>query len=68
MSACSNCGIKIGCSCQRRTASDGTPVCSSCVNTYEEKLKNNAQKKQSTQSSNNVWGKDRYNTLNKFVR
>jgi hypothetical protein len=65
MSACSNCGIKIGCSCQRRTASDGTAVCSSCVIDYEQKLKSNTQQ---TESSNEVWGKDRYKNLNKFIK
>jgi hypothetical protein len=68
MSACSNCGIKLGCSCQRRTASDGTSVCSSCVIAYEEKLKTNAQQKESIQQNANIWGNNRYNNLQKFVK
>jgi hypothetical protein len=40
---CSNCGSVISCGCQRRTASDGTPVCSSCVSVYEQKFQTNLQ-------------------------
>lgn len=38
MSACSNCKITLGCSCQRRTASNGVPVCTSCIGAYEASL------------------------------
>lgn len=68
MSACPNCGIKLGCSCQRRTASDGTSVCSSCVIAYEEKLKTNKPKQNVVQSEPVVWGKDRYKNLDKFIK
>jgi hypothetical protein len=36
---CTNCGAKLGCSCQKRTASDGRPVCASCIAAYEAGLK-----------------------------
>ena len=38
-SKCTNCGRIITCGCQKRTASDGTSVCSSCIVAYEAKLK-----------------------------
>lgn len=40
MSTCSNCGNKLGCSCQKRVASDGKPVCANCITAYETHLKN----------------------------
>jgi hypothetical protein len=39
MSVCSNCKAKLSCGCQRKTASDKTPVCSNCIGQYETKLK-----------------------------
>jgi hypothetical protein len=39
MSACSNCKTRLSCGCQRRTASNGQPVCSNCITNYEAKLK-----------------------------
>ncbi|HOK59505.1 MAG TPA: hypothetical protein PK432_00830 [Candidatus Dojkabacteria bacterium] len=33
------CGNKLGCSCQRRRASDGTMRCTKCIAAYEAKLK-----------------------------
>jgi len=45
MSACLNCGSKLGCSCQKRVASDGKSVCATCITAYETSLKNkNVQK------------------------
>ena len=35
---CSNCKTQLSCGCQKRTASDGKQVCSSCLTTYEQKL------------------------------
>ena len=35
---CQNCGTKLSCGCQKRTATDGKDVCSSCLNTYENNL------------------------------
>jgi hypothetical protein len=41
MSTCPNCKARITCGCQRRTASDGKQVCSSCLTQYNTKaLKN----------------------------
>jgi hypothetical protein len=37
---CQNCKSKLSCGCQKRTASNGTPVCSVCLLTYENSLKN----------------------------
>jgi hypothetical protein len=41
---CANCGSKMTCSCQQRTASDGKSVCSNCVTAYEASLRPNATK------------------------
>lgn len=67
MSACPNCGNQLSCGCQRRRASDGSTVCSSCLSAYESKLQNN-KKQEPTEPQNNIWGKDRYKNLNKFVK
>lgn len=32
------CGTQITCGCQRRTASDGSARCSSCIDKYEASL------------------------------
>jgi hypothetical protein len=39
MSACLNCGTKLSCGCQKRTASDGKSVCGTCLAGYESNLK-----------------------------
>tara|TARA_R100001460_G_scaffold82449_1_gene123429 strand:+ start:538 stop:681 length:144 start_codon:yes stop_codon:yes gene_type:complete len=36
---CTNCGRRLSCGCQRRKASNGIQVCSSCITAYEAKLK-----------------------------
>jgi hypothetical protein len=36
---CSNCNSAITCGCQKRVASDGKQVCTSCLQAYEEKIK-----------------------------
>jgi|GEM_PF-3217764 len=36
---CSNCKTTLGCSCQRKTASNGVSVCNTCLATYEASLK-----------------------------
>ena len=36
---CPNCNTKLSCGCQQRKASDGKQVCSSCIQSYEAKLK-----------------------------
>ena len=35
---CPNCNAPLSCGCQKRTASDGKQVCSSCVAAYERKI------------------------------
>jgi uncharacterized protein YbaR (Trm112 family) len=42
---CPNCNSPLSCGCQKRTASDGKQVCTSCLNAYEEKLKQEKEKK-----------------------
>lgn len=39
MALCNNCKSKLSCGCQKRTASDGKPVCANCVAAYEKSLK-----------------------------
>ena len=36
---CQNCNSPISCGCQKRVASDGKQVCSSCLDAYERSLK-----------------------------
>ena len=43
-SKCPNCGKQLSCGCQRRTASNGKAVCTSCIAAYEAKLKGNLNK------------------------
>lgn len=44
MSACSNCKTKLSCGCQKRTASNGVSVCSTCISQYEADIKSKIQK------------------------
>jgi transcription elongation factor Elf1 len=66
MSTCLNCGKKLSCGCQKKTASDGKSVCSSCLTQYNESLKQTPVVRSAPQE--NTWGKDRYNNLNKFIK
>lgn len=36
---CPNCNTRLSCGCQKRTASDGRQVCSSCIQSYEARIK-----------------------------
>lgn len=36
---CPNCGTLITCGCQRRTASNGTQCCQTCIGTVEANIK-----------------------------
>ena len=36
---CLNCNMKLSCGCQKRVATDGKSVCSSCISAYENKIK-----------------------------
>jgi hypothetical protein len=38
MAQCSNCKSKLGCGCQRKTATDGRSVCVNCAAKYEYDL------------------------------
>lgn len=42
MRTCTNCGATITCSCQDRIASDGKRVCSGCLASHEQKIKEEA--------------------------
>ena len=42
---CPNCNAQLSCGCQKRAASDGKQVCSSCITFYEQKLKAEKEKK-----------------------
>ena len=35
---CPNCNSQLSCGCQKRTATDGKQVCSTCAQAYEQKL------------------------------
>jgi hypothetical protein len=41
---CPNCRAVLSCGCQRRTATDGKQLCSSCLQSYEQNLKKNNAK------------------------
>lgn len=49
---CTNCGAKLGCGCQKRTASDGKSCCASCLAAYEAGLKKTALAMPGTKPSN----------------
>jgi hypothetical protein len=50
-----------------RTASNGRKVCTNCSTSYEKSLKPQPVKTENTKTPE-VWGKDRYKTLNKFIK
>lgn len=66
---CPNCNATLSCGCQRRTASDGTGCCSSCITLYEKKLIANGPKQPITPTEptiqTNVWGANRYINIKK---
>jgi len=39
MSKCGNCKATLGCSCKKRTASDGKSCCANCLSAYEKTIK-----------------------------
>lgn len=49
---CPNCNTALSCGCQRRTASDGKEVCSSCVQAYEHNLQIQRQQASASNSNN----------------
>jgi hypothetical protein len=38
MSVCPNCSTQLSCGCQKRTASNGTQCCDTCIASYEATL------------------------------
>lgn len=44
MATCLNCRTKLGCSCKKRTASDGKSCCATCLPKYEKALKQSPPK------------------------
>ena len=41
---CPNCNKELTCGCQKKIASDGKVVCTTCLPTYEDKVKNTSVK------------------------
>jgi|10_taG_2_1085330.scaffolds.fasta_scaffold39176_2 hypothetical protein len=39
MSKCMNCSTNITCNCQKRVATDGKTVCTTCIGKYEAEIK-----------------------------
>ncbi len=68
MSQCANCGNQLSCGCQRRTASNGTQVCSSCLARYEASIKQSTPATSAEGPTFNEWRKNRNNNLQKFIR
>lgn len=54
MSSCQNCGVKMGCSCQRKVATDGKSCCGTCIAAYEAKLKSNKASTPASQKPNST--------------
>ena len=50
MARCGNCGAKFGCSCKKRTASDGKICCVNCITNYERVLKQSGKPQSSVQA------------------
>jgi hypothetical protein len=67
MSSCSNCNNQLSCGCQRRTATNGTQVCSSCLAAYESKLQNQVEI-QNEESVIDGVDSERYKNLHKFLK
>ena len=56
MANCPNCGAKLSCGCQRRTASDGKQGCVQCIPAYEERLKAQKARVQRPSQGGNHYG------------
>ena len=77
MATCPNCGTKLGCSCQKRTLSNGQQGCASCagnkgtgkapVVTGRPK-RNNVSIDGKAPAQLNVFGADRYKDLQKYIK
>jgi len=58
---CNNCGARMSCGCQKRTASDGKPCCSNCLAFYEKTLQDKKTITPTTVEVNkNIWSADKY--------
>jgi len=73
MAQCSNCKKNLSCGCQKRKASDGVSVCTTCAPAYEatkssqdpiQKVMNPVLPAVSVIPRNSK----RYNNLNKFIK
>jgi len=58
MANCLNCKKALSCGCQKRTASDGKSVCSTCLQGYEARLKQTPKPAATTPTQ--AWGANRY--------
>lgn len=50
--SCPSCGARLGCSCELRTASNGTRCCTQCIGRVEANIVKNNQQKSATTPSN----------------
>jgi hypothetical protein len=58
-STCANCGARMSCGCQRRTAVNGASACSGCVDALNAKI-NATNAVANPTSIKPVWGANRY--------
>ena len=78
MAACPNCGSTLTRGCQKRTLPNGAQGCANCLGKVAGASKaptpviRNSPAPVTIQGkaivSNNIWGKERYKDLNKFVK
>jgi len=65
MAKCPNCGAALSCGCQRKVV-NGITGCNKCLTTAAAPKK--TIQRTPLKPTTNVWGKDRYNNLNKFTK
>jgi len=70
MAQCSNCKKNLSCGCQKRKASDGVSVCTTCAPAYEAKKSGQdpIQKVMNPVVSVIPRNSKRFNNLNKFIK
>lgn len=64
-STCQNCGTRMSCGCQKRTATNGASACSNCVSELNAKLAAAPTVDTTVEivrSPLNQWGANRYKT------
>ena len=54
MSTCPNCGSNLTCGCQKRVATDGTSVCTMCLNSYNSHIANKKQGSSPNNEASNI--------------